>query len=216
MKSVLLIGLSYFGTQLAREMYEYGYDVMVVDKNEEKINEIMPYVTSAQIGDSTKEIFLRSLDIESFDVCFVAIEDDFQNSLETTSLLKELGAKLVISRASRGVQAKFLLRNGADEVINPEQQIAKWAVLRYTVDHILDYTRLDDTHAMYEIDIPDDWRGKTIAELNLRRKYGINILGIKRSEKIDFNFSPDTPMPWDATLLILGEESTVQSLFKVR
>ncbi len=216
MKSVLLIGLSYLGIQLAREMYEYGHDVMVVDKNEEKINEIMPYVTQAQIGDSTREIFLRSLDIESYDVCFVAIEDDFQSSLETTSLLKELGAKLVISRASRGVQAKFLLRNGADEVINPEQQIAKWAVLRYTVDHILDYTKLDETHAMYEIDIPDDWRGKTIAELNLRRRYSINILGIKRGDNIDFNFSPDTPLPWDATLLILGEESIVQKLFKVR
>ena len=216
MKSVLLIGLSYFGTQLAREMYEYGHDVMVVDKREERINEIMPYVTEAQIGDSTKESFLRSLDIENYDACFVAIEDDFQSSLETTSLLKELGAKRVISRANRNVQAKFLLRNGADEVINPEQQIAKWAVLRYTVDHILDYTRLDETHAMYEIDIPDEWRSKTVAELGLRKRYGINILGIKRGDSIDFSFAPDTQMPWDATLLILGEESVVQSLFKVR
>ena len=204
------------GAELAMQMYEYGHEVLAVDRNEDKVNEIMPYVTDAQIGDATKESLLRSLGVSNFDVCFVAIEDNFQSSLETTSLLKELGAKLVISKASREVQAKFLLRNGADEVINTEQQIAKWAVLRYTVDHILDYNKLDDEHAMFELEVPSDWAGRNVEELQLRRKYGINILGIKTNGRINFNVAPDTVMSSGSTVLLLGEEAVVRKLFKVR
>ena len=138
-KSVLLIGLGRYGTHVARELSELNHDVLAVDRNEERINGAMQYVTSAQIGDSTNEEFLRSLGVDNFDVCIVTIGKDFQSSLETTSLLKELGGKLVVSRASADVQEKFLLRNGADEVVYPEKQLAKWTSIRYTAEHILDY-----------------------------------------------------------------------------
>ena len=131
MKSVLLIGVNRFGSLLARQFHDLGHQVMAVDRDEDRINRVLPYVTDAQIGDSTSEEFLRSLGVASYDVCIVTIGSDFQSSLETTSLLKELGGKLVVSRADRDVQAKFLLRNGADEVINPEKQIAEWAAVRY-------------------------------------------------------------------------------------
>ena len=153
MKSILLIGVNRFGSLLARQFHDNGHEVMAVDKDEDRINCILPLVTDAQIGDSTNEAFLRTLGINNFDVCIVTIGGDFQSSLETTSLLKELGGKLVVSRADREVQAKFLLRNGADEVINPEKQVAEWAAIRYSSDHILDYIRLDDDHAIFEVQV---------------------------------------------------------------
>ena len=153
MKNILLIGLGRFGKHVAYQLNELGHEVMAVDENENLVNEILPYVTDAQIGDSTNENFLESLGIKNYDICFVTIGGNFQNSLETTSLLKELGAKMVISRAERDVQAKFLLRNGADEVIYPEKQIANWAAIRYTADHIHDYIEVDDSHAIFEVEM---------------------------------------------------------------
>lgn len=180
MKNVLLIGLGRFGRHLAMQLSELGHQVMAVDRDEERVNECMPFVTNAQIGDSTRVDFLRSLGVGNYDVCYVTISGDFQNSLETTSLLKELGAKYVVSRAERDVQAKFLLRNGADAVTYPEKQLAKWAAIRYTANHIFGYIELDEKHAIIEVAVPDSWQGHSIGELDIRRKYGVNILGVKR------------------------------------
>ena len=128
-KSILLIGLGRFGRHMAKKLNELGHEVMAVDSDEEKINDIADIVTNAQIGDSTNIQFLKRLGIDNFDVCIVTISGDFQSSLETTSLLKELGAKKVISRAERDGQAKFLLRNGADEIVYPEKQLAYWTAI---------------------------------------------------------------------------------------
>ena len=142
MKSVLLIGLGRFGRHIAMKLDELHHEVMAVDLKENRVTAVLPYVGNAQIGDATNEDFLRSLGVRNFDVCIVAIGDNFQNSLETTSLLKELGAKMVVSRAARDVHAKFLLRNGADEVVYPEKQLASWTAIRYSSDHIFDYIEL--------------------------------------------------------------------------
>ena len=131
-KSILLIGLGRFGKHIAMKLNELGHEIMAVDHDEEKVNEIMPIVTNGQIGDSTNELFLRSLGVDNYDVCIVTIGGDFQSSLETTCLLKELGAKKVVSRAERDGQAKFLLRNGADEIVYPEKQLASWMAIRYS------------------------------------------------------------------------------------
>mgnify|MGYP000043124543 CR=1 FL=1 len=157
MKNILLIGLGRFGRHIALQLNKLGHEVMAVDINEERVNESLTIVTNAQIGDSTNTEFLRSLGIGNFDVCIVTIGGNFQNSLETTSLLKELGAKLVVSRAERDVQEKFLLRNGADEVIYPEKQVANWAAIRYTADHIRDYIEVDEGHAIFEVEVPEGW-----------------------------------------------------------
>ena len=149
MKSILLIGLGRFGKHVAMHLHNLGHQVMAVDSTEERVNAVLPYVTEAQIGDSTNESFLSSLGIRNFDACIVAIGDNFQSSLETTSLLKELGAKMVVSRAARDVHAKFLLRNGADEVVYPEKQLASWTAIRYSADHIFDYVELDEEHGVY-------------------------------------------------------------------
>ena len=150
MKSILLVGLGRFGRHIAEKLNELGHQVMAVDKKEERVDAILPIVTNAQIGDSTNADFLRSLGIRNFDLCIVAIGDDFQGSLETTSLLKELGAKMVVSRAAGDVQAKFLSRNGADDIVYPEKQLANWTAIRYSADHIFDYIELDEEHAIVE------------------------------------------------------------------
>ena len=155
MKSILLIGLGRFGKNIAMKLHELNHEVMAIDKQEERVQDILPYVTNAQIGDSMNESFLRSLGVGNYDVCMVAIGNDFQSSLETTSLLKELGAKMVVSRAARDVQAKFLLRNGADEIVYPEKQLAAWTAIRYTSDHIFDYIELDNDYAIFEVEIPN-------------------------------------------------------------
>ena len=205
MKNVLLIRLGRFGRHLAMQLSELGHQVMAVDRDEERINECMPFVTNAQIGDSTRMDFLRSLGVGNYDVCYVTISGDFQNSLETTSLLKELGAKYAVSRTERDVQAKFLLRNGADAVTYPEKQLAKWAAIRYTANHIFSYIELGEKHAIIEIAVPGSWQGHSISELDIRRKYGVNIPGVKRNDKTDVNISPETVLDSSLTLLVLGQ-----------
>ena len=192
MKSVLLIGLGRFGRHIAMKLNDLNHQVMAVDNNEERVNAVLPFVTNAQIGDSTSEEFLSSLGIRNFDTCIVAIGDNFQNSLETASLLKELGAKKVIARASTGVQEKFLLRNGADEVVYPEKQLASWTAIRCTSEHILEYIELDKDYSIFELEIPAEWNGKTIIQINIRKKYGINILGIREKGLLNMNITPDT------------------------
>ena len=207
MKNILLIGLGRFGKHIALQLNKLGHEVMAVDSNEERINEILPIVTNAQIGDSTNTEFLKSLGI--------GIGGNFQNSLETTSLLKELGAKLVVSRAERDVQAKFLLRNGADEVVYPEKQVAKWASIRYTADHIRDYIEVDDSHAIFEVEVPEEWIGKTVGELDIRRKYSINIMATKENRKINMAVSPETVLTDKITLLVLGAYKELQRCFRI-
>ena len=215
MKNILLIGLGRFGRHIAMELSELGHEIMAVDINEGRVDKVLPYVTNAQIGDSTNAEFLESLGIGNYDICFVTIGGSFQNSLETTSLLKELGAKMVISRAERDVQEKFLLRNGADKVIYPEKQVAKWAAIRYTADHIFDYIEIDEQHAIFEVEVPEGWVGKSIGELNIRRKFGINILGIKHSGKTDVSITPDTVLSGEMTILALGEYKALQKCFRI-
>ena len=215
MKNILLIGLGRFGRHIALQLNKLGHEVMAVDSNEERVNEILPIVTNAQIGDSTNTEFLKSLGIGNFDVCIVTIGGNFQNSLETTSLLKELGAKLVVSRAESDVQEKFLLRNGADEVVYPEKQVANWAAIRYTADHIRDYIEVDDAHAIFEVEVPEEWIGKTVGELDIRRKYSINIMATKENGKINMAVSPETVLTDNITLLVLGAYKELQKCFRI-
>ncbi len=215
MKSILLIGLGRFGKHVAVQLQQLGHEVMAIDHNEERINSILPYATNAQIGDSTNADFLRTLGVSNFDVCIVAIGNDFQSSLETTSLLKELGAKMVVSRAERDVQAKFLLRNGADEVVYPEKQVARWAAIRYSADHILDYIELDDSHSIFEVSVPKAWLGKSIGQIDIRKKYNINIMAIKNNGKMDVSVTPDTVLNEGITMLVLGEYKAVQKCFRI-
>ena len=215
MKSILLIGLGRFGKHIAMKLRELNHEVMAVDHKEELVQEILPYATGAQIGDSTNEEFLRSLGVDYYDVCIVAIGDDFQSSLETTSLLKELGARMVISRAATDVQEKFLLRNGADEVVYPEKQLAKWTAIRCSADHILDYIEIDSDHAIFEVPIPKGWLGKTVGQLDIRKKYNINILAVRTGSRLDSFITPDIQLCEGRTLMVMGKYRDLQKCFRL-
>ena len=209
MKTVLIIGVGQFGSHIARRMEELRCEVMAVDENEERINDILPYVTNARIGE-----FLRSLGVGNYDVCIVALGSLFQSSLETTSLLKELGAKKVISRATNDVQMKFLLKNGADEVVYPEMQMALRIATKYASDSILDFIHLDNNYSIYELKVPKDWFGKSLSQIDIRKKFKINILTIKRGADV-FIPAPDTVIKTDDIAFVIGEVRDIQKCFRI-
>ncbi len=215
MKSILLIGVGRFGRHIAMKLNELNHEVMAIDRCEERIEEILPYVTNAMIGDSMNEAFLKSLGVGNYDVCIVTIGNDFQGSLETTSLLKELGAKMVIARAARDVQAKFLLRNGADEIVYPEKQLANWTAIRYSSDHIFDYIELHNNYAIFEVAVPQDWIGKSIGNINIRQKYNVNIMAVQKDEDTELHFTADTVLLENDRLFVLGHHKNIQKCFHI-
>jgi len=214
MKTILLIGLGRFGSTIAMKLHELGHEVMAIDTSEERINAVLPYVTNAQIGDCTNEQYMASLGIRNFDVCIVAIGDNFQNSLEVTALLKDLGAKFVVSRASRDIHAKFLLRNGADQVIYPEKETAIRAAVRYSSDNIFDYIELTQDHSIFETPVPENWLGKTIVEVNVRKKYHFSILAIKYNDKLYPLPEADYVFKEGDAMVILGENKDIRKFVR--
>ena len=215
MKSVLILGAGNFGSMLARQMCEQGYEIMIVDARESLVNAVMPYVTDAQIGDCTNPNFLRSLGVDNYDLCVVTISENFQTSLETTSLLKDLGAKRVISRAKNEIQEKFLLRNGADEVVYPEKQVAVRLATKYASEQILDFLQFDGGYSIYEMAVPESWFGKTLPQLDVRRKYDINIISLRRDTQVSIP-RPDDPFRTGDVVYVVGEMKSVQRCFHIK
>ena len=214
MKSVLIIGLGKFGHHLCRNLAELGNEIMIVDQKEETLEDLLPIVTSAKIGDCKNEEVLRSLGIANFDLCFVCIGTNFQSSLEITSLVKEMGARYVISKANRDIHAKFLLKNGADEVIYPDRDIAEKLAVRHNANHVFDYIELTDDYAIYEIPPLTEWLGKSIREVNFRVKYQVSILGTKKGEDVKLLPAADHVFAADEHLMVIGRAEDLQKILK--
>ena len=206
MKSILVIGIGRFGYHLIDQLSKAGDEILAVDSSEERIEPVLGLVTSSLIGDTTKEEFVRTLGVENFDVCFVAIGDDFQSSLETTSLLKECGAKYVVARASRSVHEKFLLRNGADAVVFPEKQLAEWAAIRWCSGRVVDYLDFPGDYSIFEIKVPKEWIGKSLVDLGVRNKLHLNVLSIKRDGKAILEFPANFVFEEGDTVTIFGAD----------
>ena len=214
MKSILVIGLGRFGRHMAKKFSEQNNDVMAIDINEERINNVLSVVTNALIGDATNEQFMETIGVRDFDLCVVAIGDNFQSSLETTALLKDLGAKFVLARASRDVHAKFLLRNGADDVIYTEKETAERLAVKYGSDNIFNYIELNDEYSIYEIAVPSSWLNKSILKVNVRSKYGISILATKQGNNIYPLPKPEHVFTDSDSLMILGKNEDVSRFIK--
>lgn len=196
-------------------MLELKNQVMIIDTDEAKLTSMMPVVTSAKIGDCTDVEVLKSIGVGNFDICFVCIGTNFQSSLEITSLLKENGAKYVVSKATRDIQAKFLLRNGADEVIYPDRDMAEETAMRYSADHIFDYIELDDEYSVYEIPVLEKWIGKSIKEVNFRVAYNVNILGTKNeNDKMQLMPGADYVFKKEEHLMVIGRNEDVNKILK--
>lgn len=214
MKSVLIIGLGEFGQHLCRRMAELKNEIMVMDLKPERVEGMMPVVTNGQIGDCTNEEVLRSIGVNNFDICFVCIGTNFQSSLEVTSLLKENGAKYVVSKATRDIQAKFLLRNGADEVIYPDRDIAAKVAIRYSANHVYDYISVNSEYSIFEIPVKAEWVGKSIKEVNFRAKYKVNILGTKKNENTKLMPMADHEFDPEEHLMVIGKIEDIKRLLK--
>lgn len=213
MKQVLIVGMGRFGRHIARKLNEMHIQVLGVDTDEEKIREVLPYTTSAEVGDATNQDFLRSLGVNNFDVCIVAIGDNFLASLEVTSYLKDLGAKKVVSRAARDTQEKFLLRNGADAVVYPEKLMGNWTAVRFSSENVFDYISLGKDFAVFEIAMPQNWVGKTIGQVDVRKHYHINIVAVKYKDSMTPTPGADYVLKQDETLLVLGKDKDIQKAF---
>ena len=216
MQSMLVIGLGRFGMNLAMELAEQGNEVMCVDRNSALIGEIAPYVTSAQIGDCTDEAVLRDLGVNQYDACFVCISEDFQSSMEITSLLRELGARRVVSKADRDTHARLLRKIGADDVIYPERDMAQRAAMRYSMNNVLDYIELADDYALFELETPENWAGRSALELNVRAQYNLNIIGIKRAGHVIPYTDAGQPLHQGENLLICGGTADIKRMSRSR
>ena len=214
MKSILIIGLGRFGQHLCEDLCNLGNDVMVVDEDETKLEAVTSIVTDAKIGDCTNEDVLRSLGIGNFDIVFVCIGTNFQSSLECTSLVKELGAKKVVSKANREIHAKFLLRNGADEVIYPDRDIAIRTAARFSSDNVFDYMELNDEFTVCEIAPMKKWINKTLSELSLPKKYGISVLGTKMNTRTKVALSGNDKIHDGEHLLIAGNWESISKVLE--
>ncbi|MFQ6793966.1 TrkA family potassium uptake protein [Thomasclavelia sp.] len=212
MKSVLVIGLGRFGRHLSRKFIEEGNAVLAIEKNEERADNAINIVSEIQIGDATNEDFIESLGVNNFDICVVAIGDNFQTALEITVLLKDYGASFVIARANREVHRKLLLRNGADTVIYAEKEMAEKIAVKYGSKNIFDYLELTPDTAIYEIKVPESWINKTIIEKAVRTKYHVSILATKRNGQIYPLPQPNHVFIADETLIVMAKEKSIREL----
>ena len=214
MKNVLLIGLGRFGRHMAQKLHDLHHQVLAIDKEERRVQDAMTYVTNAEIGDASDPALIDALGVKEFDLCIVTMGHDLQASLEITALLKKHGAPFVLVRVARDAHAQFLLACGADEVIYPEKQMASWAAVRYSGDHIFDYIRLSPEHAIYETAIPESWLGHTVVDLAVRQKYRLNILAIRKNGQVEPLAGPSHQFSRDERIILLGSEKDVQKFLR--
>lgn len=212
MKSILVIGMGRFGTHLAERMMELGNDVMIIDRHESIVNELADRFTDAHVGDCTVEAVVRTLGVDKMDICFVSTGENFQSSLVVTSLLKKYGAKYVVAKANQDIQADLLYQIGADEVVYPEREIAEKLAIRHNANNIFDYIQLTDDYSIYEIPVPKSWWGQTLMELDVRKKYRINIIAVKRAESLQPSPGADYVFMRDDHIVVIGKATDV---FKV-
>lgn len=214
MKSMLIIGLGRFGHHLCKNLLKQDNEIMIIDEREDAIEDLLSEVTTAKIGDCTNPEVLESIGVSNFDICFVCIGSNFQSSLEITSLLSELGANYVVSKANRDIQAKFLLRNGANEVIYPDRDIAEKEAIRLSANHVFDYIELNDEYSIYEIPPLKEWIGKSILQVNFRARYHINILGIKEGKDTELMPQPGHEFKENQHLMVIGKKEDIDKILK--
>ena len=209
MKSMLVIGVGRFGKHLALKLTELGNEVLVIDRDEDAVGKLAPLVTGAKIGDCMEPDVVKSLGVGNFDCCFVCISQDFQSSLEITNTLKEMGARYVVSKADRDIHAKFLLKVGADEIIYPERDMAQRAAMRYSAKNAFDYIELAPDYAIMEMRAPDSWAGRTVVDVDVRNKFGVNIIGLKIDGKVEPVTSAQHRFSLDEHLLVAGAKRDI-------
>ena len=215
MKSILIIGMGRFGHHLCKNLIEQNNEIMIVDKLESAVEDMMPLVTSALVADCTKEDVLSHIGVSDFDICFVCIGSDFQSNLEITCLLKELGAGYVVSMSKRVIHTKFLLRNGADEVIHPDKDIAERVAIKYSNDHIFDYIELRNDYSIFEISPLKEWIGHSLKDSDIRARYNISIIAVKdENSEMNVTLHADYVIKPNDHLMIISRKKDIDNVIK--
>ncbi len=214
MKSFLIIGMSTFGQHLCKELSVRNSQVMIVDKNEELVERMLPFAVNGKIGDCTNGEVLASFGVDEFDTCFVCVGGHFSESLEITSMLREMGAKKIISEVNRDIEAKFLLKNGADSVVYPEKDLAYRIASSEADDSIFDEIILSDGYSVFEIKVPKSWCGKTIKELDVRARYKLSIIATKNNNHLQPMLNPEHIFSKDEHLLVIGHTDDIKKVIK--
>ncbi len=211
-KQFVIIGLGRFGSSIAKTLYSLGNDVLAIDKDEDVVQEIADNVTHAVQLDATDENALKSLGIRNFDVAVVTIGDNIQSSIMATLLVKELGVKYIIAKGHSDLHAKVLYKIGADRVVLPEKDMGIRVAHNLVSSNILDYIELSEDYSVMEIQVLDEWSGKTLNELKIRRKYGINVMAIKRGDEVNLSPAADDIIEKNDIIVAIGSAEDLNKL----
>lgn len=214
MKQYVVIGCGRFGSSVARTLYNMGHDVLAIDSSEEIIQYISEEVTHAIQADATDENVLKSLGIRNFDVAIITIGSNIQASIMTTLMAKELGVKYVVAKAHSEIHAKLLFKIGADRVVFPERDMGIRVAHNLVSGNILDYIELSPEYSIMEITAPSEWIGKTLLDLNVRSKYGINVMAIKHDSQINISPTATDCIKDGDILVVIGRNKDLEKLEK--
>ncbi len=214
MKQFVVIGCGRFGTSVAKTLYTLGNEVMIIDTNEEVINKISDYVTYAVQGDASDEKTLKSLGVRNFDVAVIAMGADIQSSILISIMLKEMGVKKIVAKAQNDLHARVLSKIGVDKIVFPERDMGVKIAQSLISSNIMDYIELSPEYSVVEINVLDEWVGKTLIELDMRSKYGINIMAIKKDSFIDVSPDASHKMEKNSMLIVIGHNKDIKKLEK--
>jgi trk system potassium uptake protein len=214
-KQFVIFGIGRFGSALARKLCELGHEVLAVDSSEERVNAIAPYVTNAmQIAPNDEET-MRSIGIRNFDAAVVAIGDDLHHSILMTIMCKEMGARYLITKASDAMHAKVLSRLGADRVVFPERDMGERLAFSIINPHVLDLINLKGDYVIANLDSPHAWMGKTLREVDVRRRFGVSVLALYRGGEMDMDVGAGTVLRDGDSLMVLGRRKDVDRVEKL-
>ncbi|PAQ14488.1 potassium channel family protein [Bacillus sp. FJAT-42315] len=213
-KEFVVIGLGRFGGSICRALAEQGMEVMAIDVDEDRVNEFASIASHAVVADTTDESVLKSLGIRNFDHVIVAIGDDIQSSILTTLILKEIGVQRITAKAQNDYHEKVLRKIGADQVVHPERDMGKRIANNMISNNVLDYLELSDEHSIVEIVANELLAGNSIIDLDIRARYGINIVAIKRGREVIVSPHPAEPIQKDDLLIVIGADSDISRFEK--
>lgn len=213
MKDIAVIGLGKFGVSVARKYMEMGGNVLAIDDDAEKVKDISDFVTYAVKADVTDADVVKTLGLSNMDAVVIAITDNMEATIMAIILAKEEGVPLVIAKCRSEVHEKVLKKVGADLVVFPEREMGLKVARRLAVDNLVELVDLSDNYCIAEVKIPKNWEGKNLIELNLRKKYGINVVGEKDGDKINSSLNPESPFGPGCTLIVIGEKEIIEKIF---
>lgn len=215
MKSYIVIGLGRFGSQAAKRLYELGCEVLAIDRNSELVQPISNQVTQAVVADARDKEVLRALGAKDFACAIVAIGGDLADSVLATMNLKELGVPYIVCKASDETHRQVLLKLGADRVVIPEQEQADRLAKNLSSPNVLDYIELSEEYGIIEIPAPKAWVGKSLKELNVRAKLGVNIIAVKKGSHINVSPAADYRIEAEDVMVVLGDTAALDAVQKL-